>query len=96
MKGTMGCVNNLLIEHNILDDATKNKKNISCLRIDVQKLFDSVSRKWLITTLQDHGIIIRLIVFIRNVIQTWKITLFAPKSDGKESIDPINIQRGIL
>ena len=96
MKGTMGCVNNLLIEHNILDDATKNKQNISCIRMDIQKPFDSVSRKWLITTLQDHGIIIRLIAFIRNVIQTWKISLFAPTSDGKEAIDPINIQRGNL
>lgn len=96
VKGTMGCVNNLLIVHNILDDATKNKKNISCVRIDVQKPFDSVSHKWLITTLQDHGINIRFIAFIKNVTQTWKITLFAPTSKGKESIDPINIQRGIL
>ena len=37
----------------------------------------------------------RLIAFIKNVIQTWKITLFAPTSNGKESIGPINIQRGI-
>ena len=97
MKGTMGCVDNLRIDKTILDDATKlNKKNISCVWIDVKKAFDSVSHKWLITTLEDHGINMRLIAFIKNVIQTWKITLLAPTSNGKESIGPINIQRSIL
>ena len=92
----MGCVDNLLIDKTILDDATKNNKNISCVWIDGKKAFDSVSHKWLITTVEDHGIIMRLIAFIKNVIQTWKITLFAPTSIGKESIGPINTQRGIL
>ena len=76
VKGTIGCVDNLLIDKTILDDATKSKKNISCLWIDVKKAFDSVSHKWLITTLEDHGINMRLIAFIKNVIQTWKISPF--------------------
>lgn len=37
-----------------------------------------------------------LSAFIKGVIQTWKITLLAPTSNDKESIDPINIERGIL
>jgi len=96
VKGTMGCVDNLLIDKTILDDASKNKKNISCVWIDVKKAFDSVSHNWLITALEDHGINKRLITLIKNIIQTWKITLSAPTCNGRESIGPISIQRGIL
>ena len=43
VKGFMGCIDNLLIDKAILEDAKKNKKNLSRLWGDAKKAFDSVS-----------------------------------------------------
>ena len=95
-KGSMGCIDNLLIDKAILEDATKNAKNISCVWIDVKKAFDSVSHDWLLTVLNDHGINKRLVTFIHRIVKSWKTTLFVPTVEGKKSIGPIRIDRGIL
>ena len=55
VKGSVGCADNLLIEKAILEDTNKNKKNLSCLWVDVKKAFDSVSHSWLLAVLRDHG-----------------------------------------
>lgn len=49
MPGSMGRIDNLLIYKAILEDATKNSKNLSCTFIDLKEAFDSVSHVWLIT-----------------------------------------------
>ena len=48
VKGSMGCIDNLLIDKALVEDATKNAKNISCVSIDVKKVFDSVAHNWLV------------------------------------------------
>ena len=48
VKGSMGCIDNLLIDKTVLEDASKFKKNLSCVWIDTRKAFDSVSHRWLI------------------------------------------------
>ena len=45
MPGSMGCIDNLLIDKAILEDATKNNKNLSCNWIEVKKTFDNVSHR---------------------------------------------------
>jgi len=45
MPGSMGCIDNLLIDKAILEDATKNNKNLSCIWIELKKAFDSVSHR---------------------------------------------------
>lgn len=54
MPGSMGCIDNLLIDKAILEDHTKNNKNLSSTWIDVEKAFDSVSHVWLIEVLKMH------------------------------------------
>lgn len=95
-KGSMGCVDNLLIDKAILEDASKNKKNLSCLWVDVKKAFDSVSHAWLLTVLHDHGINKRLVSFINAIIKTWRTTLYVQTAEGQITIGPVNINRGIL
>jgi len=53
----MGCIDNLLVDKALLEDAAKNAKNISCVWIDVKKAFDSVAHNWLVTDLKYHGVI---------------------------------------
>ena len=61
VKGSMGCIDNLLVDKALLEDATKNAKNISCVWIDVKKAFDSVAHNWLVTDLEYHGVSKRLV-----------------------------------
>ena len=96
VKGSMGCIDNLLIDKALLEDATKNAKNISCVWIDVKKAFDSVAHKWLVTVLKDHGVNERLVCFIEKITKLWKTTLIVPTEKGPEKVGPIRIQRSIL
>ena len=89
MKGSMGCVNNLLINKAILEDANKNKKNLSCLWIDMKRTFDSVSCSWLLAVLRDHGINKTLTSSIESIIRTSKTTLCA---NNRRTIGPIDIK----
>lgn len=64
--GSMGCIDNLLIHKAILEDAQTNKKNITCVWVDVKKAFDSVSHRGLPT---------KLSTFTKNIMKKWKMTL---------------------
>ena len=46
-QGSMGCIDNLLMDKAILEDAQFNRKSITCVWVDVKKAFYSVSVKWL-------------------------------------------------
>ena len=87
---------NLLIDKALVEDATKNAKNISCVWIDVKEAFDSVAHNWLVTVLKDHGVNERLVCFIEKITKLWKTTLIVPTEKGTEKVRPIRIQRSIL
>ena len=93
---TMGCVDYLLIDKMVLEDARYQKKNLSCTWMDVKKAFDSVSHWWVIKTLEMHGIHDGLVHLIKSVMNTWSITLEVNTNDGKEKIGPIKVNKGIL
>ena len=44
-QGSMGCIDNLLVDKAIREDAQFNRRNITCVWVDVKKAFDSVSHK---------------------------------------------------
>ena len=90
------CIDNSLIDKVLLEDATKNAKNISCVWIDVKKAFDSVAHNWLVTVLKDHGVNRKLVCFIEKITKLWKTTMIVPTEKGTERVGPIRIQRGIL
>ena len=41
--GSMGCIDNLIIDKTTLEEARDRNKNLSCVWIDVKKAFDSVN-----------------------------------------------------
>ena len=92
----MGCIDNSLIDKALLEDATKNANNISCVWIDLKKAFDSVAHNWLVTVLKDHGVNERPVCFIEKITILLKTTLIVPTEKGTEKVGPIRIQRGIL
>ena len=81
----------------VLEDAQFNRKNITCVWVDVKKAFDSVSHKWLELCLEHHGLPAKLTVFIKTIIvKKWKTTLEVTSENGKNKIGPISLHRGIL
>ena len=95
VKGSMGCIDNLLIDKTVLEDASKFKKNLSCLWIDTKKAFDIVSHQWLIQVLNLHRINSRIISLIESIMRAWKIRLEVITDKGPTQIDPIDVNRGI-
>ena len=96
VKGSMGCIDNLLINKAILEDANKNKKNLSCLWVDIKKAFNSVSQLWQLAVLRDHGINKTLTSFIEPIIRTWKTTFLLQATEGRMTIGPIDFKCQIM
>ena len=94
--GSMGCVDNLLIDKAVQEDAQFGRKNLSCTWIDVKKAFDSINHNWLKFCLQIHSIPTKIAQFISNTIKHWKITLEVKTAVSKEYIGPIQLKQGIL
>ena len=86
----MGCIDNLLLDKAILEDAKRNRKNLSCTWIDIQKAYDSVSHNWLIRILEMQ------IKIIEKIVKIWETTIEVTACNGREKADPISIKRGIL
>ena len=92
----MGCIDNLLLDKVILEDAKRNRKNLSCTWIDIQKAYDSVSHNWLIRILEMHRLERTVIKIIEKIVKTWETTIEVTICNGREKADPISIKRGIL
>ena len=94
--GSMGCTDNLLVDRMVLEDAQFNLKNLTCTWVDLKKAFDSVSHPWLFHCLECHGVPVVLVDFIKNIVKTWEISIEINTKNGKEKIETIKVNRGIL
>ena len=94
--GTRGCIDDLLIDKTIAEDAKINHKNLSMVWIDIKKAFDSVSHEWIIKVLQMYETHPKIISLIKKIINSWTITLEIVTAQGKEHIGPIKVNRGIM
>ena len=94
--GSMGCTDNLLVDRMVLEDTQFNLKNLTCTWVDLKKAFDSVSHPWLFRCLERHGAPVVLIDFIKNIVKTLEISIEINTTNGKEKIETIKVNRGIL
>ena len=93
---TKGCIDNLLIDKTVAEDAKINHKNLSMVWIDIKKAFDSVSHEWIIKVLEMYETHPKIISLIEKIINSWTITLEIVTAQGKEHIGPIKVNRGIM
>ena len=94
--GSMGCTDNLLVDRMVLEDAQFNLKNLTCTWVDLKKAFDSVSHPWLFRCLECYGVPVVLIDFIKNIVKTWEISIEINTKNGKEKIETVKVNCGIL
>ena len=86
--GSMGYIDNLLLDKAILEDAKRNRKNLSCTWIDIQKAYDSVSHNWLIRILEMHGLERTVIKIIEKIVKTWETTTEVTTCNGRKKWTP--------
>ena len=85
--GSMGCIDNLLLDKAILEDAKRNRKSLSCTWIDIQKPYDSVSHNWLIRILEMHGLERTVINIIEKIVKTWETTIAVTTCNRRETAE---------
>ncbi len=95
-KGARGCQDHLLLNRYILEDASKNNKNLSMAWIDYQKAFDSIPHKWLLKTLKLYKIPPKLIDIIEKLMKKWRLRMTAYGESDLVTTGPIEVKRGIF
>ena len=96
MSNCYGCIDQLLINSAILDDAKQNQKNLSLAWIDYQKAFDSVPHEWIIECLKIHNFDDITINFFRQTMDKWKTTLMFGNKEIERATEDISINTGIF
>ena len=91
-----GCIDQLIINSMVLDDAKQRNKNVSIAWIDYKKAFDSIPHDWLIKSLEIHGFDDVLINFFKKGMEKWKTNLHISSGNKDIISDEIKINSGIL
>ena len=91
-----GCIDQLLINSTILDDAKQNQKNLSLAWIDYQKAFDSVPQEWIVECLKMHNFDDITINFLRQTMDKWKTKLKFGNKEIERVTEEISINTGIF
>ena len=93
---TYGCIDQLLIDAMILDDAKIRQKNLSVAWIDYRKAYDSIPHDWLIKSLEIHKFDQTIIAFIKYTMSIWATTLNINMANETITTNKININAGIF
>ena len=95
-KGSWGSADQLLINKEVMDEVKANRKNISCIRLDYKKAFDSVSHPWLIKSLELVKVPTILINAITRLTRTLSENAYLSTNAGNIESGTIESKRGIL
>ena len=91
-----GTTDNLMIDDMVQRDAILHRRNLFTTWIDVRKAFDSVSHSFLIEILKIHRFPEKIVLAVKNIIETWNIVLVIYLKDGAVESTPIELSNGEL
>ena len=95
-KDCYGCKDQLMINHAILENCKKRKKNLSTAWIDYKKAFDSIPHSWILKCFQMYKIHPVLMTFIEESMNQWKTNMTLVHKEEVLETGPIRIKRGIF
>ena len=95
-EGVSGTSDSLMIDDMVQRDAILHKRNLITTWIDVRKAFDSMSHSFLIEMLRIHRFPEKIVLAVKNIIETWNIVLIIPLKDGPVETTPIELSNGEL
>lgn len=95
IKGAKGCKEQLTIDQVILEQASKNSRNLNAGYIDYQKAFDSLPHSWLIEILRIYKVSPTVISFLEAIMKHWKTTIQVSNNNITHRTNTIRISKGI-
>ena len=96
VKNSYGTKTQLLINKSVVEDAIRNKKNLSMLYIDYSKAYDSVPHAWIIEILSVYKVSPIIINFLATSMLSWKTDMFLYHVDGVVVVNNVAFRRGIF
>lgn len=75
IKNARGCKEQLTIDQVVLEQATKNSRNLYACYIDYQKCFDSLPHSWLLKVLSIYKINPKIINFLTSIMKEWQTSI---------------------
>ena len=95
-RGSCRCKDQLLINKMVLENCTRNRKNLSTAWIDYKKAFDTVPHSWITKCLKMFKISPTVINFIHASMKKWRITLYLSHSNETKKSKRISINIGLF
>ena len=96
VKNSYGTKTQLIINKSILEDAMRNRKNLSMLYVDYAKAYDSVPHRWILDVLEIYGVSPTIVRFLAHSMTMWKVNMFLFHKSGEIRIEGVKILRGIF
>ena len=90
-KGSRGTAELLYIDQHILNESKTRRENLAIVMIDNKKAYDMVPQSWMINCLKMYKISLKVINFIKKIIETRKVGL----TGGWRSLAEAKVQRDL-
>ncbi|XP_055846222.1 uncharacterized protein LOC129912125 [Episyrphus balteatus] len=96
IRGARGCKEQLTVDQVIIEQSTKNQRNLYVSYIDYKKAFDSIPHTWLIEVLKIYHIHPKVISFLTHIMSKWKTCIEMFKNGTLLKTKEIPIKSGIF
>ena len=94
--GSWGCIDQLLINKNVMDEITKYHRSAFCTWLDYRKAYDSVSHEWIIKSLELAKVPIEIIRSIYHLTQIWGVKIMLRGENESIETEKIKYLKGML
>ena len=94
--GRGGCLDQLMIDKMVLEDAASRSRNLSTCWVDFRKAFDSLSHQWIRRCLLIYRFADNLVSCISSMMDHWRTQMVLPGQTPRAFSRPISIHRGIF
>ena len=94
-KGMRGCLDALVIDGGIAEEAKNEKRDLSVAWVDYQKVYDLVPHRWITRVLRATSVPRPARVLVRQLITKWATDLCVWTPNGPEKI-PVEMKRDIF
>ena len=95
-RESWGCIDQLLINKTIMDEAVKYKRSIFCIWLDYKKAYDSVPHSWILESLKLAKIPPWIIQAVMNIMDLWKARVHLNTKNGDITLNDINYLVGMM
>ena len=94
--GSWGCVDQLFINKNVMEEISKHHRSAFCMWLDYRKAYDSISHEWLIKCLELAKVPPELVKSIDNLTKLWEVKISLRTQNETVETEKIKYSKGLL